>query len=76
MARARIEILDARNEGVKIRQVEGSARDWMHSPECRLLLKENQPLFLKGLHATFKDAKGYVEGINESEVDGFIELYS
>jgi len=30
VARARAEVLDVRNTEIKIRQVEGSARDWMH----------------------------------------------
>lgn len=77
VARARIEMLDMRDEGIKLRQVEGSARDWMHSPTSGLLVQSNPDLFVKGLvHATFKDAKGYVEGLKESEVDRCIELYS
>ena len=77
VARARVEILDVRDGGVKLRQIEGSARDWMHSPECGPLLQSDPCLFLTGLvHATFKDAKGYVEGLKENEVDSFIRLYS
>lgn len=76
VARARVLVLDPRDPGIKIRQVEGSARDWMHSPECAVLLREDPDSFIAGLvHATFKDGKGYVEGITEQEVGNFLELY-
>jgi hypothetical protein len=76
VARVRIEILDARDEGIKLRKVDGSACDWMHSSECSSLLQTCPNLFLEGLvHATFKDGKGYVEGLSKNEVDSFIRIY-
>lgn len=77
VALIRIEVLDVRDPGFKIRQVEGSARDWMHSPECGTLLRDDPNAFLEGLvHATFKDANGYVEGLTLGEVDELMKLYS
>lgn len=77
VARARIEVLDKRDEGFKIRQVEGSACDWMHSPETGQLLRERPDVFIAELvHATFKDAHGYVESMNQREVDDFIKRFS
>jgi hypothetical protein len=76
VALARTEILDVRDEGIKLRQVEGSARDWMHSSECPQLLRSSPDEFVCGLvHATFQDANGYVEGLDKSEVDRFIATY-
>lgn len=75
-ARARIEVLDPRTPGLVLRQVDGSARDWMHSPELATALQEDPAKFVHGLvHATFKDARGYVEGLEESEVDDFIRAF-
>lgn len=77
VSHARIEVLDARDAGFKIRQLEGSARDWMHSPEHAVLLRDDKQKFLAGLvHATFKDARGYVEGLDEKEVNDFIQRYN
>lgn len=76
VARARLEVLDRRDAGFKLRQVEGSARDWMHAPERGQLLRDEPDLFVSGLvHATFSDAKGYTEGLCQSEVDEFLKLY-
>jgi len=76
VARVRIEVLDARDEGFKLRKVDGSACDWMHSSECRSLLQTSPNLFLEGLvHATFMDGKGYVEGLSKNEVDRLIQVY-
>jgi len=77
VARVRAEVLDSRNTGIKIRQVEGSARDWMHDAESVQLLRSSSDAFVRGLvHATFKDANGYVEDLEEPQVDDFILLYS
>lgn len=77
VARARVEILDVRDPGFKLRQVDGSARDWMHSPDLGQVLQKDPRQFIAGLvHATFQDAKGYVEGLAESEVNGFLANYS
>lgn len=76
VACVRVLILDSRDTGVKIRQVEGSARDWMHSPECGSLLRDKPNQFIEGLvHATLKDANGYVEGLTEQEVGQFLAAY-
>jgi len=76
VTRARLEVLDAR-PGLKLRQVDGSARDWMHSPNLAQVLREDPTTFVKGLvHATFKDAKGYVEDLTEARVDQFILQYA
>jgi hypothetical protein len=77
VARARLEILNVRNPGLKIRQVEGSARDWLHTPESAQLLRTNKCLFQERLvHETFKDAHGYVEGLDEHQVDSIIATYN
>merc|ERR1712217_142736 len=77
VARVRSEILDPRSTGITIRQVEGSARDWMHGAESVQLLRSDSDAFVRGLvHATFKDAKGYVENLEELQVDGFIQEFS
>lgn len=69
VARARAEVLDVRNTDIKIRQVEGSARDWMHDAESVQLLRCDLDAFVRGLvHATFKDANGYVENLEELQV--------
>merc|ERR1712008_433317 len=76
VARVRLEVLDA-PPGLKLRQVDGSARDWMHSPNLATLLREDQTTFIKGLvHATFKDANGYVEDLTEGDVDRFIARFA
>lgn len=76
VARVRVEVLDVRDPGFKIRQVEGCARDWMHSPECATLLHDDPKAFAEGLvHATFKDANGYVERLTHCEVDELVKLY-
>lgn len=77
VARIRCEVLDQRDPGFKIRQVDGSARDWMHSPECPQLLREQPERFVAGLvHASFRDAHGYVEGLHEEEINDFIKFFS
>lgn len=77
VALIRVEVLNRRDAGFKIRQVEGSAVDWMHSPECGQLLREQPDFFVVELvHATLKDGKGYVEGLTKGEVDEFVKLYS
>lgn len=76
VARARLEILNVRNTGLKIRQVEGSARDWLHTSESAQLLRTDKCLFQERLvHETFKDAHGYVEGLDEHQVDSIIVAY-
>jgi len=76
VALTRLEILDQRDTGIKLRQVEGSARDWMHGPVNAPLLRDSPDRFVAGLvHATLKDAHGYVEGLCEQEVDQYIERY-
>jgi hypothetical protein len=77
VARARLEILNVRNPGLKIRQVEGSARDWLHTSESAQLLRTDKCLFQQRLvHETFKDAHGYVEGLDEHQVDSIIATYN
>merc|ERR1711920_132047 len=74
VARARAEVLDVQNTDIKIRQVEGSARDWMHDAGSAQLLRCDLDAFVRGLgHATFKDANGYAENLEELQVDGFIQ---
>jgi hypothetical protein len=75
VAQARNEI-DARDKGITLWQTGGSAIDWMHSPESHKLLQDDTNRFIAGLvHATFRDGKGYVKGLDEKQVDIFIERY-
>ena len=75
MVHARREVLDVRNPGFKMRQLEGSARDWLHG-EAASQLGSRSPEFVRGLvHATFRDNEGYVEGLSEQEVDEFLERF-
>jgi hypothetical protein len=75
VARARNEI-DARDKGITLWQTGGSACDWMHSPESQMLLRDDTNKFIAGLvHATFRDASGYVKGLDKKQVDIFIERY-
>jgi len=75
VARARLEVLDSVG-GIKLRQVEGSARDWLHDPAAASLLREDRRRFVAALvHATFRDVHGYVEGLSDIEVDAFIASF-
>lgn len=74
VARIRVEVLDRRDEGFKIRQVDGSARDWMHGATGDLLRHEKME-FVSGLvHSTLMDANGYVEGLTREEVEKLMHV--
>jgi len=67
--------LDSMTSGIKIRQLDGSARDWMwtvtENPASDAM-KEEQ--FIRNLiHKTLCDAKGYVEGLSAEIVDKYID---
>lgn len=73
VARARLQVLNVRDPGLKVRQISGSAVDWMHDPGSGPLLRADPGKFLVELvHATFKDGNGYVEGLTAAEVSSFI----
>jgi len=67
--------LDSMTSGIKIRQLDGSARDWMWTVTenpANDTIKEEQ--FVRNLiHKTLCDAKGYVEGLSEGLVDKYID---
>jgi len=66
--------LDAVTDGIKIRQIDGSARDYMwtvtENPKNNF---EKAEQFLRNLiHKSLCDANGYVEGLSQELVDKFI----
>ena len=74
--------LDTTNDGIKLRQVDGSAQEYLWG------LKGNPGVYLEGqnytyvyeslkglVHATLKDAHGYVEGVRGPLVEGFIDAH-
>mmetsp|Transcript_5907 Transcript_5907/g.7764 ORF Transcript_5907/g.7764 Transcript_5907/m.7764 type:complete len:1006 (-) Transcript_5907:86-3103(-) len=67
--------LDDISPGFKMRIQGGSSQEFLW--EIDYQPKERPKEFLKGLvHATFRDAKGYVEGLTGEDIDEFIELFS
>eukprot|EP00296_Roombia_truncata_P000048 JP435706.1.p1 GENE.JP435706.1~~JP435706.1.p1 ORF type:complete len:575 (-),score=77.33 JP435706.1:149-1873(-) len=71
--------LDKANPGLRVRQLDGSAREYLFS------LSSNPNPALEGqdpeyvnlvvrnvVHYTFRDANGYVEGLSEASLDEFI----
>ena len=74
--------LDTANDGIKLRQVDGSAQEYLWG------LNGNPGVYLEGqnytyvyeslkglVHATLKDAHGYVEGVRGPLVEGFIDAH-
>jgi len=74
--------LDAKKVGIKLRQVDGSAQDYLWQ------LEDNPGVYrpmqnysytyeaLQGVvHSTLKDANGYVEGVDQTLVDRFIDAH-
>lgn len=65
--------LDEANDGtIKMRVVDGSAREWLWTVNYD---PRKEPVrFIRGLvHATFMDSRGYVEGLSEEEVDDYMD---
>lgn len=69
-------LLDEEEDGFKMRMIDGSARDFLWSVNEHPVVIgdfEQEDEFVHQLvHATFKDAKGYVEGLTEEEIQDFI----
>eukprot|EP01006_Ploeotia_vitrea_P053402 TRINITY_DN67784_c3_g16_i1.p1 TRINITY_DN67784_c3_g16~~TRINITY_DN67784_c3_g16_i1.p1 ORF type:complete len:697 (-),score=82.20 TRINITY_DN67784_c3_g16_i1:187-2277(-) len=63
--------LDSKTDGVTLRLRDGSAQDFLW--DIDFVPKENPERFVKELvHATFKDSRGYVEGLSEEMVDEYM----
>eukprot|EP01012_Entosiphon_sulcatum_P048311 TRINITY_DN667_c1_g3_i1.p1 TRINITY_DN667_c1_g3~~TRINITY_DN667_c1_g3_i1.p1 ORF type:complete len:653 (-),score=104.42 TRINITY_DN667_c1_g3_i1:9-1967(-) len=63
--------LDERSPGVKLRLRDGSAQQFLwHQADMGADPASDPQVFVRHLvHATFKDANGYVEGLSEARVD-------
>jgi len=67
--------MDKEDPTFKLRMLEGNAREylWTVTRHC----KHNPQKFIRDIvHATFKDANGYVEGLTAEKIDQLIEKYS
>jgi len=63
--------LDDAHPGFCMRVVGGSSQEFLWDLDYHP--RERPDAFLRGLvHATFKDAKGYVEGLSEAQLDDFM----
>jgi len=63
--------LDAQHPSeTKLRMVDGAAQAYLHTPAAATDRKAGEATFVQRLvHATFRDATGYVEGLDEQTVD-------
>ena len=65
-------VLDKIDPSFKMRMVDGAAREYMWS--ISKVPKDGAERFIRGIvHATFKDGRGYVEGLSEAKIDQFIK---
>lgn len=66
--------LDAQEEGLKLRQLEGSAKEhlWQMQEEKRRPSDDESQFVRDMVHATFKDGDGYIEGLTKEKVDEYL----
>lgn len=69
--------LDFNNPSTKLRKVDGDAQSFLHSSDALTLFEANTKLshrkFVVALvHASFRDAVGYVEGLTKDTVDAYL----
>lgn len=66
--------LDVKNPATKLRKADGEAQAFLHSEQALALFKngENRKMIAAIVHATFRDAIGYVEGLNRATVDSYL----
>jgi len=64
--------LDSENSLIKLRMIDGSAREllWTLNEED---IQDPDKFVRSIVHATFKDANGYVEGLTENQIDEYIK---
>lgn len=64
-------VLDATDPSFKVRMVDGAAREYFWTL-TRHPSEQPERFVRSVVHATFKDGRGYVEGLDEGKVDTFI----
>ena len=64
-------VLDKDDPSFKMRMVDGAAREYLWTVKTKP--SECPEKFVRDLvHATFKDGRGYVEGLSKEKIDKFI----
>jgi len=69
--------LDEKDPTFKLRMTDGSAREYLwglQHHEDTEPLKDPDHFVRQMVHATFRDANGYVEGLSEQQINEFIQL--
>lgn len=70
-------ILDERNPGQKLRMKDGAAQEFFFAPSTKQLGDGTSFDFMIALvHATLRDAMGYVEGLTRAQVSDFVRVIS
>lgn len=70
-------VLDEQQPGQKLRMKDGAAQEFFHSPAAKKLGDGTSFEFLVALvHATLRDAVGYVEGLNRQKVSELLRALS
>lgn len=66
--------LDTQDSSTKLRKADGEAQTFLHSKEAQEMVEQSsdRKFVIQLVHATFRDAVGYVEGLTKDKVDGFL----
>lgn len=66
-------VLDKRDPSFKLRMVDGAAREFLWTL-TKKPTAASAPKFIRDLvHATFRDGKGFVEGLTREQLDEYIK---
>jgi hypothetical protein len=66
--------LDSQNPSTKLRKADGEAQTFLHTEHALSMLQQrlDRKFVVQLIHATFRDAVGYVEGLTKGKVDEYL----
>jgi hypothetical protein len=69
------QFLDSQSDEPKLRVLDGNAQAWLHGDDAKAAA-DFRTLLVPLVHESFKDARGYREGLSQGQVDTFLARLS